>query len=399
VNTVKIKSLFIVFFITLVFGVVLYDYIDRQLGFSYIDEIISIVLLILWFVFGKRNREFIFVLAYFTFTLTYSLLFPHNVTSAIITDFIIQLKPFVAFYTVYNLNFYITSAEAAFLKKTCFFFSILLIPVAILGFGGGPVMNYISGGHARFATTCTILSISYLFFGNRSRKDTFISLLILIIGVASLRSKFLGYFCCFVLIVFLWNKISTSRFFTKKTIILFVMTICGGLYISWDKVSFYFLEGGVNIEDESHMFARPYLYKKGAEILNDYPLLGTGLGSYATHASAVYYSPIYKDYGMIYNYEIGQRLFLSDTFYPSLVEFGYTGILLYVLFWYRRMKCAYKNYQTDRDSYDFKTAVLIAIFFAIEGIADSTFTHNRGMYMLMLLALTLKRNSTKWQEK
>lgn len=392
----KIRSLFIIFFISLVFGVVWYDYIDRQLGFSYIDEIISCLLLVLWIRFGKKTREFVFVLAYFLFTLTYSLIFPHNITKAIITDFIIQLKPFVAFYTVYSLKLDITSSEAAILKKTGLFFSILLIPVAVLGFGGGPIMNDVSGGHARFATTCTILSISYLFFGDRSKKNIFVSLLMLMLGIASLRSKFFGFASCFILIVFLWNRISTSRFFTKTTIILFIITICIGLYVSWEKVNFYFLEGGVNVIDDSHMFARPYLYKKSIEILNDYPFFGTGLGSYATHASAIFYSPIYKEYGMIHNYEIEQGLFLSDSFYPSLAEFGYVGVLLYVLFWYRRMKSAYKNYQISHDKYDFKIAVLIAIFFAIECIADSTFTHNRGMYMLMLLALTLKRNSTKW---
>ena len=33
--------------------------------------------------------------------------------------------------------------------------------------------------------------------------------------------------------------------------------------------------------------------------------------------------------------------------------------------------------------------ILIFIFFIIESIADSTFTHNRGMVMLMLLAIIL----------
>ena len=39
---------------------------------------------------------------------------------------------------------------------------------------------------------------------------------------------------------------------------------------------------------------------------------------------------------------------------------------------------------------DLKIAILIMVFMFIESVADSTFTQNRGMYMMMLLALSVR---------
>ena len=47
------------------------------------------------------------------------------------------------------------------------------------------------------------------------------------------------------------------------------------------------------------------------------------------------------------------------------------------------------NFEIYNNELLFKLTILIFIFFIIESIADSTFTHNRGMVMLMLLAVIL----------
>jgi len=123
--------------------------------------------------------------------------------------------------------------------------------------------------------------------------------------------------------------------------------------------------------------------------LNDYFPFGSGLGTYATHASAIYYSPIYYEYDMHLNYEIGKGLFITDTFYPSLAQFGYFGIFLFFIFFYNIYKKAKKSYKKNNDKDQYRMCILLIIFFAIESIADSTFTHNRGMAMLMILAMFL----------
>ena len=98
---------------------------------------------------------------------------------------------------------------------------------------------------------------------------------------------------------------------------------------------------------------------------------------------------------MIYNHDIGRGLFICDTFIPSLVQYGSVGIIFFILFWKKRIKDGLLKMKHERAFFTFQYVLLIVIFFAIESIADSTFTHNRGMYMLMLLAICLKNPAVK----
>ena len=45
------------------------------------------------------------------------------------------------------------------------------------------------------------------------------------------------------------------------------------------------------------------------------------------------------------------------------------------------------------------TAILIIIFFLVECTSDSTITHNRGLFMMMLLALSLSDLKRNLQEE
>lgn len=49
----------------LLLGVIFYDYIDQQTGFSYIDEIFAFLLLLTWVIRGDKSvkaKEFLFFL-------------------------------------------------------------------------------------------------------------------------------------------------------------------------------------------------------------------------------------------------------------------------------------------------------------------------------------------------
>lgn len=82
------------------------------------------------------------------------------------------------------------------------------------------------------------------------------------------------------------------------------------------------------------MIARPALYMGMIEILKQYPLLGSGIGSYANHASAVYYSPIYYRLGYenIWGLNPDMPAFAADTFFPTLAQYGFVGIFLFFYF-------------------------------------------------------------------
>ena len=387
-NVYKLNTNIILF--SLIFGVVFYDLIQNKTGFSYIDEFISLFLVIYLCLCKKKQagKELYFFIAIAFFYLIFSLLFPHNVTASIFTDFFIQIKPFFAFYCVWLLPFDFYEKDRKKLCKVCIGLSLLILPFGLLNPGGGGLMDVLCI-HARYATMAIALGTTYLFFSKRRKKDLYITLLIYSIGLLSLRSKMFGFYAAFIGIMFLWKKIPRRKYIlSPKTIIIFSVILLGMMYVAREKIFFYFVSG-VNAEN---MFARPLLYVKAVEILNDYPFFGTGFGSYATHASALYYSPLYFSYGLYLSPEIGQGLFISDTYFPVFAQFGYVGLALFLLFWWKRYTTAKNNYIKTGDMLPFKMVMLIIIFFFIESIADSTFTHNRGMYMMMLLALFLKDN-------
>ena len=97
---------------------------------------------------------------------------------------------------------------------------------------------------------------------------------------------------------------------------------------------FYFIEG-ITGEAETDTIARFVLYTTSIQILIDYFPFGCGFGSFATYASGLYYSHIYNQYGIENVWGISKSFysFIADTYYPSLAQFGFVGIMLYITFW------------------------------------------------------------------
>lgn len=81
--------------------------------------------------------------------------------------------------------------------------------------------------------------------------------------------------------------------------------------------------------------------------------------------------------------------FVADTFYPSLAQYGIIGICLYILFWISIIKKSNRILRCYGDIVLYKMCLLTVGFFFIESFTDSTFTNNRGLFMMMLLALFL----------
>lgn len=377
---------------TLIFGVIFYDLISNTFGFTYIDELIALTLMLYWMFSPRRSvKEFYYFIFIALFYLVYSLVYPHNVAPAIYTDFFIQAKPYVAFYTVYALNFGITRRQERNICRWCKFFSLYTLVIGVWFLAGNEEIIFTTFGHpSRYATACTICGVMYLIYSRQRRQDVLWSVVMVGIGCISLRSKAYGFFAAYVFVMLLIDKINYRRLFTLKNILLAVICVAAVLYFSWEKFSFYFINGSEGVIP----YSRPLLYISAWDILQDYPLFGVGLGSYATHASAVWYSPVYYTYELYVSNEIGNGLFISDTFFPVFAEFGFVGIFLFILFWRNRVNTARANYKITQNKILFKIALLTVVFFFIESTSDSTFTHNRGMAMLMLYAIILNNSST-----
>lgn len=121
----------------LLFMVYSYDYIQNHYGFSYTDEIIMMGLVSYWMVKARHKSKGLKIVFFvFGIYLLNSLLFPHNVTAAIFSDFIQQLKPFVAFYCILDLGIFLNGMWRKKIRRLCIVLILLMLPIGLTNIGG-----------------------------------------------------------------------------------------------------------------------------------------------------------------------------------------------------------------------------------------------------------------------
>ncbi|MGL4412257.1 MAG: hypothetical protein ACRCTF_09120 [Bacteroidales bacterium] len=368
-----------------IFGVVFYDLFKLD----WIDEILTFLLVIIFvyeYIYGRVKviKPLIVVFLVSLFYLFYSFKISSNLPYAIISDYIVQVKPYLAFFCTLLLAPILTPKQKQIIRFLCW---AIFIYLTIISLSGVSSINYCFSHPSRFATTAVVTSFLFLYASNWSLKTVFIVILFLSIGLASTRAKFVGFF---VLMSFflLWRLYGNRFQFNPKQLLLVLFIFSISIWFAWDKIDFYFISGAF---DHDEAFARPALYLGAIRILFDYIPFGSGFASYATYFSAVYYSDIYYDYQLNNFWGLSEDFsaFIADTYYPALAQFGFVGIILFSYFWvyiYKQIKC----FEISKFSLPFTSVVYLGIaFFTIESVADSTFTHNRGVLVLMIMALSI----------
>jgi len=386
------------FFVFLIFGyilgVMLYDFID----FKYTDELMAAFLvlftgLILWERRRWSQAKPLYILGgIFLFYIIYSFMIKSNVPKAILMDATIQIKPFLGFYCTYLLMPVLSKKYKLFITIMCLSFAFILLIIALLGH-----IDTIFGHPSRYATAAVATAFLYLYCSSYTWKDLITFILILSVGILSTRSKFYGFFM-FALFFSIMLKSGYRFKTTYHSVLLAFFLLFIVLIVAWDKIDLYFIVGTMNNTGEK--WARPALYGVSFLIFIDYLPFGSGLGSFATYTSAQYYSKTYAEYHIDRLWGLSKDYpdFISDTYYPSLAQFGIVGLFLFVYFWIRILKAMFaykKKYGMDKL---FLITTLIIAFFGIECIADSTFTHNRGFFILVILGLTLSEMHSMQKE-
>ena len=122
---------------TLIFGVMFYDIISF-LGFRFVDEICAVLLLLL---FGYKvihtktwefNKLFLTVLGIFMFYLIYSIVIHANTKGAILTDFVIQIKPYLAFFCVYAIHPKLTENQRKIIRQLIVLCCLYILFVVVI---------------------------------------------------------------------------------------------------------------------------------------------------------------------------------------------------------------------------------------------------------------------------
>lgn len=387
------NTFYYLFVFTLIFGVIFYD----ALGLNFVDELCAIALCGLYgfYIFHTPNwsinKMFLLTLCVFIFYLCYSFFIHSNTKAAILSDFIIQLKPYLAFFTVYAFKPVLNKQMKKNLQLLSIVFSIYLLVIGITSLFSLDILHALLTHQSRLATAATITALLYLYCSEYTFKDKIIFLLLLAVGLLSGRSKMYGFFVIAAFLVFYINKNFELKF-SSKNITIFSIAIIAMTIVAWDKINFYFIEGGgLGNERETHDFyARAALYYFSIDIFKEYFPFGSGFATYGTFSSGEYYSHIYNDYGMDAMQGLTEHdpRFIADTYYPSLAQFGITGVILFFMFWIVLARKSIHYFHKDNIK-DFAISIIIICFFLIECTSDTTITHNRGLFIMMLLALSL----------
>lgn len=319
------NNLFFAFLVAgYIFGVILYDFIE----FKYTDELMALFLclfagIVVWE--RKAWKELIpvtIVVFIFFFYTIYSFIIQSNIPKAILTDLLIQIKPFLGFYCAYLIAPQLSSSQKYFISILCLIVGGLLIIVGLSG-----QIDFVFGHPSRFATAAIATAFLFLYCSTYKWSDILIFLFLLTIGFFSTRAKFYGFWVVAIsLIVF--TKLGGQMRLNWKSIAAGILICLLAIWFAKEKIIIYYVDGMMNSRE---MWSRPAMLFTSGQIFYDYFPFGCGLGSFGTFASAEYYSPIYEMYGLnhIWGLSKNMPIFICDAFYPELAQFGIIGAILY----------------------------------------------------------------------
>lgn len=334
----------------------------------------------------------------------YSYYFCHfNTLSAIVSDFISQIKPFIVFFLTLGLGISLDQKTKDLLRIAALINVVVLVISFIFWFPDHELL----GHPANFGCIMLLSSWAYL-YGSISRegfisdKDKWVVLGILILGLFCTRSKYYGEFL-FMLFLLFGYKPGMQRHISYKMILSFILVMTLVILVAWQKINYYFIQGTNDVfaaaADDTSLsenFARPVLYAVAGVLLVDFFPFGTGLASFASNASADSYSTLYYDYGVnvVHGLSPEYPSFICDAYYPSLAQFGLFGIGLFLYFWYWILCKLNRNESIYGASYRYSyiLGIMVVAFVFIESIGSTFFTQGHGMFAMMLLALIITEN-------
>lgn len=356
--------------------------------FDWSDEILTVLLLLYaivkqWYLVKdkKRMMEINIYMTLMIFYLLYSLAIRVTTPRGVFLDILQQVRPYAVFYLTWMMAPQFSPKQQKRIKWVMllsffgYLFAFKFKPSLVTPFGGEE-----SAALGQIALCCAMV---YYLFSKQTKRNRNITILIMLLGLISGKSKYFGECVCFIaLVMFVKSRIN----FTSVSTLLKVGALGAVvIFFTWTKFNAYYVEG---FQEDAQAMARPATYETGMQIMfHDYVPFGSGLGSFGTAAAAKEYSPLYFKYHLneIWGLDPTNPMFLADAFYPTLAEFGIVGLFFFLWFWKRRLWEANKI----PNLIYYRMALMCILALALESTADSSYLSGKGMGYFMILALCL----------
>ena len=363
-------------------------------GFSSVDEAMTVILI--GYTFMKRGhwatnnvpwKEYTAFLCILAMYIAYGLMFGRNVSDAVWLDLVQEIRPYSIIYCTWILNPRFSEQQKKIMigaMITTLSSWIVYHPQTLNG-GEFPVL-----GQLAISTGMT-----YYLFSEETKRNKFIALALVGTGLLAPKMKFVGEVVAFIGMLFYVNK--KLDFKSARTIWTIGLMMIIAITLTWTKFEVYYVDGW-----ENETLARPMTYKTAWKILWDYFPFGPGMGTFACNAAWKYYSPLYYEYHLNNIWGLGGNrlqdgMFICDAFYPTLAQFGIVGIILFYIFWKRRLTAFNEMYSLKY----YRVAMMAFFCLAIEQTADTSFLSGKGQGYNMLIALCLNSNRNleeEWEE-
>ena len=380
---------FYLFAFTLFFGVSLYH--TAELRFT--GELSGILLLIIYgfFLHLTKQRSFhpaaIVIPAVLLLYLGYSFYLSYNKPQAILLDFLIQLRPYITFFIVSHLAPSLSDVQKKQMVRLCLLLWLLFLPVGIYGLYLPDMYRSVMDRPENFVTVITSLSLVYLYCSDFSTTARRIFLLMISVGMLA-SFHFIGLFLLIGGIILLFNRRSILTSWIRTGIAASIVVLAA-TYLFYIQLTSCLSPSDAQGGSFSALTPQTILYQASLKVWRDFPVFGSGLASFATYASGLYYSPLYAEYGLHTVSGLSPQAWRSvcDTYYPSLVQFGLTGTVLYLLFWTYIICTSLWKYKQQRNLQHFVIVLILACVLFIGNISDSLLTSHKGYFMMMFFGL------------
>ena len=348
--------------------------------FTYVDEVMTVILI--GYTFLRKGHmdtnsepwhEYYGFLSILAFYIVYSLLFGANVSDSVWYDLIQQIRPFSIIYCTWILNPQFSEKQ----KKWMLWSMIISLGAFIFT---NPIIGTVRNAPVGQLAICT--AMTFYLYTEKTKKNLYWTIVIATVGLISMKFKYYGEWGVFVaMLLFMREKMDLGSG-KAKVQIAFLIVIA--IILGWERFDHYFVSGFYDEE-----IARPRMYRTAFTILWEYFPFGSGMGTFGTAASAVYYSPLYPKYGLNHVWGLNTAGgFICDSFYPSMAQFGIVGIILFIVFWRRRLRRI-----NELEDIGYYMVGLMACFcLAIEQTADSSWLSGKGMGFCMLIGLCMNAN-------
>lgn len=323
---------------------------------------------------------------------------------AIVSDFIVFYKAFLVYFAVRilnnELNTYSLLSKMSIYAEYVFYILCLILIFDILfevypreyRYGLQSYQLFL-GGPARYGFAFSFIFM--LLFSKYIDKKKWLLLLVLSVGLFSLRVKYFG-FVTFVFVLVLF-KDYLKRIPRKQLIIYIIIIFIIFFFLFRHQIEFYF-----SWENIRKGWSRGIILVTSIDVANDFFPLGTGFGTYSSFFSGKYYSWVYSTYHIDHVYGITRDYyyFVADQFWPMILgQFGWIGLIIYaliiyfyILFFIRLLK----NVSSKKEK-NILLVPLFAIFsMIIDSTSDSIFTQDRAvaLFILMALIVNLQKNNS-----